>query len=422
MTEYSPLDSEFRIEGAGQSEVDYLLSAQAVRERARKILEMSLKGEGEFNVHIEKLDDVAAYVLNVIKEKYPDLKIPYHSRFNHFRVGNRDRMAELEPLLKKETPEERARIKIDLCVTSVLLDAGAGNDWKYTEDGHLYSRSEGLAVASYNMFKAGEFSSAVKSTGREKKLFADASGLMQITEEHINRGFQVSVGNPLLGAKGRAELLHRLGKVIESNDKYFAGPEYHRPGYMVDYLLKTYPNKKIEAEDLLKVVLHGLGGIWPGRIIMNDTNLGDTWRHPALAEGWEGFVPFHKLSQWMTYSLLEPLEEMGFKIINLNKLTALAEYRNGGLVIDSGLIEPKHDLRGRKLHPDSKTVIEWRALTIALLDEVAKVIRRNLKLSEDEFPLVKVLEGGTWWAGRKLAQEKRGGKPPFDIVSDGTVF
>jgi Protein of unknown function (DUF1688) len=417
MSEYSPQSAEFRVEGAGQAEIDYLLSAQAVRERARKILEMSLKGEGEFIVHIEKLDEVADYVLRVIKDKYPDLKIPYHSRFNHFRVGNLDRMQELNALIKNEKPEERARIKIDLCVTSVLLDAGAGNDWKYTENGHLYSRSEGLAVASYNMFKAGEFSSS-----RDKKLFADASGLMQITEEHINKGFQVSVGNPLLGAKGRAELLHRLGKVIENNDEYFAGPEYHRPGFIVDYLLKKYPNKKVEAEDLLKIVLRGLGGIWPGRIIMNDINLGDTWRHPGLAEGWEGFVPFHKLSQWLTYSLLEPLEEMGFKIINLNKLTALAEYRNGGLIVDSGLVEAKQDWRGRSIHPESKVTIEWRALTIALLDEVAKIIRRKLKLSEDEFPLVKILEGGTWWAGRKLAQEKRGGKPPFEIVSDGTVF
>ncbi|MFZ7145182.1 MAG: DUF1688 family protein [Bacteroidota bacterium] len=50
------------------------------------------------------------------------------------------------------------------------------------------------------------------------------------------------------------------------------------------------------------------------------------------------------------------------------------------------------------------------------------VIQRKLKLSQDEFPLAKVLEGGTWWAGRKLAQELRGGKQPFDIISDGTVF
>lgn len=399
-------------------QLDYILSARAVREKARKVLELCLKEQGEYVVHLEKLEDVADYVVGVIKEKYPTLKIPYHSRFNHFHVGGIDRVSALEKLIADESPEEQARIKIDLVVTSVLLDAGAGNDWKYhDEDDHIYSRSEGLAVASYNMFVKGRFSSDVSVPLR-----ADGPGLIHITEEHINKGFQVSVGNPLLGAKGRAELLHRLGKAIEAKPEIFAGKTVTRPGQMVDYFLKKYPSKKIEAEFLLETVLHSFGTIWPGRIVMNDVNLGDTWRHPKLGEGADAFIPFHKLSQWMSYSLLEPLEEIGFKILNLNKLTGLAEYRNGGLLLDSGLIEPRVSLMGKTHHPDSKVVIEWRALTVALLDELAKVIQRKLKLSDDEFPLAKVLEGGTWWAGRKLAQEKRGGKPPFEIMSDGTVF
>lgn len=424
--------------GAGQSttidntDVDYLLSARAVRERAQKILKLCESGDGEFVVHKEKLSAVADYVIQVIREKYPDLKIPYHTRFNHFQVGGIDRVARLDAELTKllsgpqfaqkfsasELKLERARVMIDLAVTSVLLDAGAGNDWKYRdEDGHMYTRSEGLAVVSFNMFMKGIFSSDVTMPYR-----ADGAGLIHITEEHINKGFQVSVGNQLMGAKGRAELMHRLGKVIEANHDFFAGPVVSRPGHLVDYFLKTCPDKKIEAEFLLKVILQGFGGIWPGRIIMNDVNMGDTWRHPKLGEGSKGFVPFHKLSQWMTYSLLNPLEDFGFEILNLNRLTGLAEYRNGGLIVDSGLIEAKTDLRDKKLHPDSRVVIEWRGLTVALLDLLAACICEKLKLTEKEFPLAKVLEGGTWWAGRKLAQEKRGGKPPFDIISDGTVF
>jgi len=41
-------------------------------------------------------------------------------------------------------------------------------------------------------------------------------------------------------------------------------------------------------------------------------------------------VPFHKLTQWLTYSLLEPLETAGLTVVNLDELTALPEYRNGG--------------------------------------------------------------------------------------------
>jgi hypothetical protein len=399
------------------SQLNYILSAKAVREKAKQILEMCQRGEGEYTVHLEKLDEVADFVIGIIKEKYPTLKIPYHTRFNHFSVGGKDRVAALREKLKGRPDIEVARVMIDLVVTSVLLDAGAGNDWKLRDDdGHFYTRSEGLAVASYNMFMAGAFSSDAQTPLR-----ADGPGLMQMTEDHINKAFQVSVGNPLTGVKGRAELLHKLGKACEGNRKFFGGEKTTRPGHLVDYFLKLAPSKKIEAEVVLDTVLRGFGSIWPGRIVMNDVNLGDTWRHSKVGEGAEGFVPFHKLSQWMTYSLLNPLEDLGFEILNLNRLTGLAEYRNGGLMLDSGLIVPKNNLLERPHHPDSKAVIEWRALTVAILDLLAHAIQKKLGFSEKEFPLAKVLEGGTWWAGRKLAQA-RGGKPPFEIISDGTVF
>lgn len=56
--------------------------------------------------------------------------------------------------------KEKARRLVDLFLVSVLLDAGAGNLWKYTEPGtdRIFSRSEGLGVASVHMFKSGFFS------------------------------------------------------------------------------------------------------------------------------------------------------------------------------------------------------------------------------------------------------------------------
>jgi hypothetical protein len=77
-----------------------------------------------------------------------------------------------------------------------------------------------------------------------------------------------------------------------------------------------------------------------------------------------------------------------------------------------------------KLHPpDGEVVVEWRALTVALLDEVALRVRKFLELGAEELPLVKVLEGGTWRAGRRIASEKReDGGPPIRTRSDGTLF
>jgi hypothetical protein len=70
----------------------------------------------------------------------------------------------------------------------------------------------------------------------------------------------------------------------------------------------------------------------------------------------------------------------------------------------------------------SELVIEWRALTVALLDRLAALLRAELGLDARALPLGKVLEGGTWAAGRKLAAELRNGAPPFAVQSDGTLF
>ena len=152
--------------------------------------------------------------------------------------------------------------------------------------------------------------------------------------------------------------------------------------------------------------------------------MGDVWPYAPLEGSGESLVPFHKLSQWLTYSLIEPIEASGVKIADVGGLTGLPEYRNGGLFLDAGVIVPKaSDALAKEYAPGDEFIVEWRALTVALLDAVAPLVCQRLGKTEAEFPLAKVLEGGTWAAGRKIAAEKReGGGPPLRIVSDGTVF
>jgi hypothetical protein len=154
-------------------------------------------------------------------------------------------------------------------------------------------------------------------------------------------------------------------------------------------------------------------------------NLGDVWRHSSLdpASLARSLVPLHKLSQWMTYSLIEPIMEAGITVTAVEELTGLAEYRNGGLFLDSGMLTFRHPADGaRDWKPENDLIIEWRALTVHLLDLVGAEVQKSLGRPAADFPLAKVLEGGTWWAGRRLAQEKRNGLPPLNIISDGTVF
>jgi hypothetical protein len=175
------------------------------------------------------------------------------------------------------------------------------------------------------------------------------------------------------------------------------------------------------AADILATLLLVLGPMWPARVTLNGVALGDCWPHPAATGG---LVPFHKLTQWLAYSLLEPLADAGLEVTGLDALTGLPEYRNGGLLLDLGLVEPRDAaFLTRTLTVDEPAVVEWRALTVVGLDRVAPLVRGALGVGEAAFPLARMLEGGTWAAGRKIAAARRpDGGPPVQIASDGTVF
>lgn len=422
------LDLEDSLELSSE-QIDYILSPQAIRERAIQIMDLTIKNEGYFHYNPLKLQPTVEYVLKVMRLNYPDLNIPFHSRWVHFQAGGVNRAQHFSQKLTEffslTDPLEKARSQLDLVITSVLLDAGAGSGWSYFEEssGQTFNRSEGLGVASYHLFCSGAFSNAQSSDlHSQRNLFrADHEGLKDFTADQLKEYFQVTEKNPLIGVEGRVQLLNNLGRAVQNKMMFKNG----RPGNILDYLIEKY-GKTLSAPDILRAVLDGFGAIWPGRLVSGKVNLGDVWRHSKLGEegSFESLVPIHKLSQWMTYSLIEPICAAGFDVINVDQLTGLAEYRNGGLMLDMGLLSLKNPLDAEKTWtPDSDLIIEWRALTLLMLDQIGAEVQKAIGKTAQEFPLAKVLEGGTWWAGRSIAKEKRaGGGPPLHIKSDGTVF
>jgi hypothetical protein len=390
-----------------------LLTAAAVRDRCGIVFAAAERGEARhFQLVRARLDEAVSRVVEITQRRYPDLDVPYHSRWRHFSAGGVDRVAQVAP---GADPEKAARARIDLAVVSVLLDAGAGADWRFqeAETGQILSRSEGLAVASLRAMQSGLFSADPAKPWR-----ADAGALSQITSEALAGAFQHAAGNELTGIEGRAALLRRLGEVCTAHPALFGTAG--RPGNLHDYWAARH--KQLTAPEILRTLLRLFGPIWPGRISLAGEPLGDCGRHPAVPG--DGLVPFHKLSQWLTYSLIEPLEAAGLTVADIDGLTGLAEYRNGGLFIDCGVIEPRDPaLLRRPLDPQSEPVVEWRALTVALLDRLASGVRERLGKTAEEFPLARVLEGGSWAAGREIARERRpDGAPPLTVISDGTLF
>ncbi len=408
--------------------IAYLQRPQAIRDRAQQLFQLAQTDRLEhFSCDLSKLDEVAAYVIETTQQHYPDSNVPFHSRWRHFDAEGIPRLAKLNQALQQESAGRSesklrmARSQLDLAIVSVLLDAGAGSRWHY-QDGSAHKplgRSEGLAVASLRAFEQGLFSADPTLPYQ-----VDAEGLQRLSETDLAAAFQANTENPIVGLSGRLTLLQQLGAALATQPIHF-GQNPARPSNLLDYLIEE-KGTTIDAGELLTTVLESLGSIWPGRVTLGHTNLGDVWPHPAL-EGTnpgDNLVPFHKLSQWLTYSLIEPLTAAGIDVTNLNALTGLAEYRNGGLCVDLGLLVPRHSAVTRQQHlPGSPVVVEWRALTVVMLDLIGDRIRTHLHKSPEELPLIKVLEGGTWAAGRRIAKHLRPtGTPPISIQSDGTVF
>ncbi len=401
--------------------VSHLRSTAAIRERCTHIADAVRAGRSSwFTVDDAALDAAADTVARVTRERYPDLRIPYHSRWRHFEAGGVDRKAEFDAAIATLDAREQARARIDLTVVSVLLDAGAGAAWHFDEHGARYARSEGLGVASFRAVMQGLFSSRAGQPCR-----VDGRALQRIDAAALARVFQVRDDNPLLGLDGRATLMRRLGDTLLADAAHFGADG--RPGGLFDRLVPdtAQPVPSIAAAALLRAVLDGLGPIWLTDRRLDGEALGDVWPHPfagGTGSG-AGLVPFHKLSQWLVYSLLEPFEWAGVRVDGLDALTGLPEYRNGGLLLDTGVLRLRDPgLAATPLPPSHEAIVEWRALTVALIDALAPRVRTRLGKTAAEMPLACILEGGTWAAGRETARVMRGGDPPLAIVSDGTVF
>lgn len=322
---------------------------------------------------------------------------------------------------------ERTRRLIDLFLVSVLLDAGAGTKWQYKakENGKLFRRSEGLAVASLEMFKEGLFSSDPDQPHQ-----VDSVALLRLTAATMGKGLQVTAENPIDGLEGRTDLLVRLGQSLRNQEIFGSSA---RPGNMLDYLLThastvtTESGSFIPLPTLWDTLMQGLITIWPNtRTQINGTPLGDAWPCETMPNGpsrpWENILPFHKLTQWLTYSLMVPMQKVaGIHFIGIELMTGLPEYRNGGLFVDTGLLtlKPEDLKRGleqyhanatRKGQPsvevvplftaDDDVIVEWRALTVGFLDELLAEVNNLLGLSgADQLSLAQMLEAGSWKVG-----------------------
>jgi len=257
------------------------------------------------------------------------------------------------------------------------------------------------------------------------------------------------------GLEGRAQLLIRLAGALNNPELFGADA---RPGNMLDYLIR-HPSTQassvpiVPLPTLWSILMDGLAPIWPAsRTTIDGTSIGDAWPLSSMpstghSQPWETIVPFHKLTQWLCYSLMQPMTRlMHIHFAGSELMTGLPEYRNGGLFIDTGVLTLKKadSDRGLKIYhehaaslgkrgmevvpmfaPDDDVIVEWRAVTIGFLDLLLEEVNDKLGLfGAEKLTLPQMLEAGSWKGGRELAEVSRPNtkEPPIMILSDGTVF
>jgi len=184
--------------------------------------------------------------------------------------------------------------------------------------------------------------------------FGIAQGLSQVTVEKTSAAMQVSETNPMVGLEGRTSLLISLSGALKASQEFFGVDG--RPGNIIGelqfefrarssvYTCPDFLDKEARVRNgktivplaaIWHVLIDGLNPIWPSRLSLGGVSLGDVWPCTVLGRERPGeeandLVPFHKLTQWLTYSSIEVLQKvLKWEIEGVEEMTGLPEYRNG---------------------------------------------------------------------------------------------
>ena len=285
----------------------------------------------------------------MIRDHYPTLDVPFHARWRHFVVDGVDLLgpvADARDLAR--CGDARAATEFDLAIVSVLLDAGAGPAWRYQRCRHRPHpdplRRAGHRLAC-GMFEAGAFSAEPDDPLARRRRGPDLARPPPTWPTASRSRTRQSAGR----ARGpRRPAAPTRRRPVWPQPDLFALERRAATRRPVRRLLAAADEHgRLPAPAILEVLLEALGPIWRDRLTLGGVDLGDCWRHPAIKrdDATDGLVPIHKLSQWLSYSLIEPLQTAGVEVTDLDGLTGLAEYRNGGLFMDLGVLTLKDPRR-----------------------------------------------------------------------------
>jgi hypothetical protein len=443
-----------------KGELDALLAQRSPAERLRAHIDLTvvsvLLGAGAGTVwRYAERPELDALALPVHRQKGEDLLAMLGAAAGKAPAANAEANAETEKpatteevgatdLVTSDPPNTALHTTEPPATEAPTTEAPTGDPQLKLRQPTTLGGPEGLAVATFRAFVAGVFSSDPADPLR-----VDALALKRMDTAALRAVFHSSPSNPLPGLEARAAVLTRLGEVLQEQAERHGGSA--RPARLIDRFTGAGEGHTVTAVELLRELLTTCAPIWASGSRVLGLPAGDVWPHlwagadigvtdeladPGAARpqarsdrATSGWVPLHLLGQWLTWSLAEPLAWAGIEVTGLDALTAVPEQQGlGGLLLDAGVIVPRHSSDLIKTYrPSSDFVVEWRALTVTLMDELAVLVRQALDQSLPPGLPPRGLEGGAWVAGLLGVLELGAGAgagtaPPLKIDSDGTLF
>lgn len=419
--------SRFRDERANaQIAASHLRTTPEVRTRCARLLAgVRTTGSRWFEIDDKALQVAARDLASVLQRQFPRLHVPLHSVWRLFGQDGVDRQGHLEQLLLTQPPTHRTHARLDLAAVVVLLCTAADDCEPYTEPatGHRFAGATGRAVATLHAFTAGLFSS-----DPQRPFQADARGLRGIVTDRLAAALQVHDRAGLRELGRRAILLRRLGELLSEQPEVFG--EEGRPAGIFDIIVSPYGHgvahtADVDAHDILSQLLTTLSGLWPGGGEIGGTLLGDCWRH-RLAQGdglSEGWVPLHATLQALARSFLEPFLRAGVQVRGIGGLTATADRHVCQWVLDTGALRLRDpQAAGARWTCADEIVVEWRALSLALLEEIASRVRELLTRDEQGLPMGCILEGVAYAAGTDRGLPAPPAQAALQVTADPALF
>lgn len=368
----------------GEIAATELRTTLAVRARCRRLLAHTRSaGSPWFALDDDALAAAARGLASAQPLHAHRAQVPLPSVWRLLESGGIDRRRALEALLRTLPEANRTHARIDLATVAVLLSAGAEAMVRYAEPatGRVLSGPAGWAVATLHAFKAGLFSSDPM-----RPFQADALGLRGVITDRLAQAFQAQDGRAHHEISRRAILLRRLGELLSEQPEVFG--DEGRPAGVFDIIVSPYGHgiphtADADAHDILSQLLTSLADLWPGGSAIGGVALGDCWQHRALqgegpAEGW---IPLHATLQWLACSLLEPFFWGGVQVRGIAGLTVPAHRPLGRWMLEQGLLRLRDtQAAAHRWHPADQIIVEWRALSLALFDDLCERVRATRSL------------------------------------------